>query len=254
MELTVNRSNISSTVVATVNRIGDIYEYLDNLPLWMGSEFRSRMRAVQLALEAVPTLHMTRFQSEIFERTKQLLRISADGEDFLKAGCADLHTDRGTLRLDWSVADLCEEQIGEWKSTFRTVMLGWRYDVLCPRLATNSSISTYRNPLTSTTASWYIQQWSAQIKDPDFPIALAIETCISYTALLDDKSFASGRKDEIKLMCKNVHDHFLQKYPSYIPFALGGDVQHEIYGSLHIQAVITSLNDLARFYNVSSGT
>ena len=131
MELTVNRSNISSTVIAAVNRIGDIYEYLDNLPLWMGSEFRSRMRAVQLALEAVPTLHMTRFQSEIFERTKQLLRISADGEDFLKAGCADLHTDKGMVRLDWSVADLCEEQIGEWKSTFRTVMLGWRYDVLC---------------------------------------------------------------------------------------------------------------------------
>ena len=115
------RSSVETTVIAAIQRIGDLFGSTHEFYLWMvllhGDGFKDQLGAVRLfAIQATPSHALDFNTMSIYERTSRILEAHADGLELVTMmKRARLYWDQGEFKTDLKGVDpLSGEYIKEW--------------------------------------------------------------------------------------------------------------------------------------------
>lgn len=128
------RSSVETTVIAAIQRIGDLFGSTHEFYLWMvllhGDGFKDQLGAVRLfAIQATPSHALDFNTMSIYERTSRILEAHANGLELVTMmRRARLYWDQGEFKTDFKGVDpLSGEYIKEWGIIVSRVAINVRF-------------------------------------------------------------------------------------------------------------------------------
>ena len=128
------RSSVETTVIAAIQRIGDLFGSTHEFYLWMvllhGDGFKDQLGAVRLfAIQATPSHALDFNTMSIYERTSRILEAHASGLELVTMmRRARLYWDQGEFKTDFKGVDpLSGEYIKEWGIIVSRVAINVRF-------------------------------------------------------------------------------------------------------------------------------
>ena len=137
------RSSVETTVIAAIQRIGDLFGSTHEFYLWMvllhGDGFKDQLGAVRLfAIQATPSHALDFNTMSIYERTSRILEAHANGLELVTMmrrarlywdqGEFQTYRDQGEFKTDFKGVDpLPGEYIEEWGIIVSRVAINVRF-------------------------------------------------------------------------------------------------------------------------------